>query len=213
MRPLTDHTPKPLLKVAGVPLIEHHIRRLVEADVSEIVINVCHLAEQIVEYCGDGRRWGVPIVFSRESEALETAGGIVQALPLLGEQPFLVVNGDVWTDYPFAQLLQRGWDHLEKGAHLVLVDNPPQHSRGDFVLRPNGELQFFAEDLCGLTYAGVAVYSVGFFAGLTLGKIPLLPLLEQAISENRLSGEHYQGVWADVGTPERLEALNDVVTT
>lgn len=210
MRPLTNHTPKPLLTVAGIPLIEHHIRRLAEAGVTEIVINVAHLPEKIMDYCGDGSRWGVSIAYSRESTGLETAGGIIRALPLLGVEPFLIVNGDVWTDYPFERLVCREWN-LEGGAHLVFVDNPGQHTHGDFILQPNGVLDFRGEDAIGVTYAGVAVYNKAFFKGVAPGKRPLRPLLDQAIKEGRLRGEHYEGVWVDVGTPQRLEELNEAV--
>ena len=134
MRPLTDHTPKPLLQVGGKPLIEHHIARLAEAGFRELVINVSHLAQQIIDHCGDGQRWSIDIRYSREEEPLETAGGIQLALPMLGRQPFLVVNGDIWIDYDFARL--RSYRPApEESAHLVMVRNPPQHPQGDFLLR------------------------------------------------------------------------------
>jgi len=211
MRPLTDHTPKPLLEVAGVTMIGRHIARLAEAGVAEIVINVSHLARQIMDYCGDGSRWHVAITYSRESQGLETAGGIVKALPLLGEQPFMIVNADVWTDYPFASLVDRSW-RLGKGAHLVFVDSPAQHSYGDYILDPAGLLHLRPEGAIGVTYTGLAVYTSAFFAGVSPGKRPLRPLLDQAIIEGRLTGEHYKGVWVDVGTPERLQALNEMVS-
>jgi len=211
MRPLTDHTPKPLLSVGGVPLIEHHIRALAGAGITELVINISHLPQQIVAHCGDGSRWGVSIVYSREEVGLETAGGIIKALPLLGDEPFLIVNGDVWTDYPFRDLTDRDWN-LKREAHLVFADNPPQHTHGDFMLKPDGLLEFRAQGAIGVTYAGLAVFSPLFFAGFESGKRPLRPLLDLAISEGRLHGEHYRGVWVDVGTPQRLQELNDSVS-
>jgi MurNAc alpha-1-phosphate uridylyltransferase len=170
MRPLTDHTPKPLLRVAGRPLIEHHVLRLAAAGLRELVINVSHLGAQVMDYCGDGRRWGVSIEWSLEDEALETAGGIIQALPLLGDDPFLVVNGDIWTDFPFTQLAARALRPGE-GAHLVMVGNPPQHPAGDFLVDAEGWVRERGGGT-GWTYAGVAVYTPGFFAGIPAGKLP-----------------------------------------
>ena len=206
MRPLTDHTPKPLLKVGGVALIEHHIRRLATAGFHELVINVSHLGQQIIDFCGDGDRWSVQIRFSPEDEPLETAGGIIKALPLLGNEPFLVVNGDVWTDYPFEQLLSRDLPEVG-GAHLVLVDNPPQHPLGDFRLEGD-RVQQLPEGESGFTFSGIGLYTPAFFDGVPAGKSPLRPLLDRCISANKLTGEHYTGQWRDIGTPERLEALN-----
>lgn len=210
MRPLTDITPKPLLPVAGTPLIEHHIRRLAEAGFSELVINVAHLGQQIVDYCGDGSRWGVSIVFSVEDEPLETAGGIIKALPHLGDEPFLIVNGDVWTEFPFASLRQYVM-RQEEAAHLVMVDNPPQHPRGDFRLDDQGwlqALQVLESEEEGYTYAGIGLYDPSFFAGVEPGKLSLLPLFEAAIAQHRLGGRSYHGAWTDVGTPKRLQALD-----
>jgi MurNAc alpha-1-phosphate uridylyltransferase len=207
MRPLTNHTPKPLLKVAGTPLIEHHICRLAQAGFTELVINVSHLGQQIIDYCGSGSRWGVSIVYSPEDEPLETAGGIVNAFPLLGDAPFLVVNGDVWIDYPFAALAQYQLRENE-AAHLVMVDNPVQHPRGDFWLDADGWVQFLSAGANGFTYAGVAIYSKAFFAGTLPGKMPLRPLLDAAIERGCLGAEYHQGWWEDVGTPERLQALD-----
>lgn len=207
MRPLTDHTPKPLLRVGGVPLIEHHIRALADDGFRELVINVSHLAQQIIDFCGDGSRWGLSIRYSPEVRPLETAGGIHRALGLLGEAPFLVVNGDVWIDYPFARLRDY---HLSRGecAHLVMVDNPPQHPLGDFSLDAAGRLRELAPGACGLTYAGVGVYSPAFFRDMRPGKMALRPLLDAAIGRGCLSGELHGGQWEDVGTPERLRALD-----
>ncbi|MAL95288.1 MAG: mannose-1-phosphate guanylyltransferase [Haliea sp.] len=207
MRPLTEHTPKPLLRAGGKALLEHHLLRLSAAVFREVVINVSHLAEQVEAFCGDGSAWGVAIQWSREERPLETAGGIQRALPLLGDAPFLVVNGDVWTDYPLARLRDRR--RLAPGrAHLVLVDNPPQHPLGDFRLSPSGRVEARAGSQAGFTYAGLGVYTPAFFAGLAPGERPLRPLLDAAIAEGRLEGERYPGQWADIGTPERLAALD-----
>lgn len=210
MRPLTDHTPKPLLCVAGIPLIEHHIRRLAAEGFRDLVINVSHLGRQVEEFCGDGERWAVDIRYSREEEPLETAGGIIKALPLLGDRPFLVVNGDIWLDYPFARLAALALRPAEH-AHLVMVDNPPQHPRGDFQLDENGWVRELPAGAVGCTYAGLGLYTATFFAGITPGKRPLRPLLDQAIARGSLGGEFYPGQWEDVGTPERLEQLNAAV--
>lgn len=212
MRPLTDHTPKPLLAVGGMPLIEHHIRHLASAGFTDVVINISHLAQQIVDYCGSGERWGVSIVYSPEGEPLETAGGIYQAMPLLGDAPFLVVNGDVWIDYPFAQLASYQLRPTET-AHLVMVDNPSQHPQGDFKLDDDGLVRFLASGSTGLTYAGVGIYTAAFFAGMTPGKLPLRPLLDAAISAASLGARYFEGHWEDVGTPQRLQALDARVSS
>ena len=210
MRPLTDRTPKPLLQVGGKPLIEHHIARLAAAGYGELVINVSHLADQIVDFCGDGARWGVRVFYSREDAPLETAGGIQRALPMLGEQPFLVVNGDIWTDFNFAQL--RGYRPArEETAHLVLVKNPAQHPRGDFLLDPDGWVRARPDGKIGLTYAGVGVFTARFFSGVPAGKLALRPLLDSAIRQSHLTGEYHPGNWEDVGTPQRLAALDEAV--
>ncbi|MEH6587198.1 MAG: nucleotidyltransferase family protein [Halioglobus sp.] len=207
MRPLTEHTPKPLLRVADVPLIEHHIRALAAVGFGELVINVSHLAQQIIDYCGDGSRWGVSIAYSPEEAPLETAGGIHRALPLLGEEPFLVVNGDVWIDYPFAGLMDYHFKPWET-AHLVMVDNPPQHPLGDFALAQDGAVHYRTADSVGFTYAGIAVFTPGFFAQVKPGKLALRPLLDAAIAAGCLGAEYHQGDWEDVGTPERLALLD-----
>lgn len=201
MRPLTDHTPKPLLSAGGKCLIEYHIEALAQAGFRELVINHAHLGEQIEQKLGDGQRYGVAIQYSAEGQALETGGGIFRALPLLGDEPFLVVNGDVWCDYPYERLRQRtvAW------AHLVLVDNPPQHPQGDFVLRDG---RVYDEEGARLTFSGIGVYHPRLFAQCRPGAFPLAPLLRQAMAEERVSGEHYQGYWSDIGTPERLQALD-----
>ena len=211
MRPLTDVTPKPLLKVAGKPLIEHHIAGLSAAGFSEIVVNVSHLGQQLVEFLGDGSQWQVAISISSEQAPLETAGGIIQALPRLGDTPFLLVNGDVFTDYPFAQLREMAPD--ERGAHLVLVPNPEHQPLGDFALQNDRVVhrpstQPVAGESMVVTYSGIGVYAPGLFANCASGRHPLKPLLDEAISRASLSGELYEGMWEDVGTPQRLTALN-----
>jgi MurNAc alpha-1-phosphate uridylyltransferase len=199
MRPLTDHTPKPLLPVAGRPLIEHLIAALVADGFREIVVNTAHLGELIERQLGDGGRLGVRLAYSREGEALETGGGIRQALPLLGDEPFLVVNGDIATDFPFARLRQP-----PSGlAHLVLVPNPSHHGRGDFALvggrvAEDGEVRH--------TFSGIGVYRPELFADRPPGRFPLAPLLRAAMAREAVSGELYPGFWMDIGTAERLEA-------
>ena len=200
MRPLTDHCPKPLLPVAGKPLIVHHLARLHEAGIHEVVINVSYRAEQIIDALGNGDAFGLRIHWSRETEPLETGGGIQQALPLLGEAPFLLINGDVWCEaLPNVQALQG--DDL---AHLVLVDNPSHHPDGDFGLAGGRVNQTSNERL---TFAGISVIHPALLAGQPQGAFALAPLLRTAIDDQRVSGEHYTGQWVDVGTPERLAAL------
>jgi len=202
MRPLTDHTPKPLLQVGGKPLIVWHVERLARAGFNELVINHAHLGQQIEAALGDGRQWQVQIRYSAEAVALETAGGIAYALPLLGEQPFLVVNGDVFTDIDYASLaLPAG-----KLAHLVMVDNPPQHATGDFGLKDG----FVFESTDNrLTFSGVGVYHPALFDRVTRGQAAkLAPLLKEAMQQQRVTGQHYPGLWHDIGTPARLEQLD-----
>lgn len=207
MRPLTDHTPKPLLKVGGKPLIVWHLERLALAGFKEVVINHAHLGEQIEAALGDGSQWGLHIQYSPEKVALETAGGIANALSLLGSEPFLVVNGDTFTEVNFANIKLTP-NNL---AHLVLVDNPPQHSQGDFVydngVLKNDDTENKANSK--LTFSGVGVYHPSLFVSVQRGDpAKLAPLLRQAIAENRASAEHFQGVWHDIGTPERLATLD-----
>jgi MurNAc alpha-1-phosphate uridylyltransferase len=204
MRPLTDHTPKPLLLAGGRPLIEHQIRALAKAGFTELVINHAHLGEQIEAALGDGARFGVRVRYSPEGTALETGGGIFRALPLLGEGPFLVVNGDVWCDYDFARA------RLAPGrlAHLVLVDNPPHHPRGDFALVGGAARN---RDEPRLTFGGIGVYRPELFAGCRPGAFPLAPLLRSACDRGAVSAEHHRGAWMDIGTPERLASLNAVL--
>jgi MurNAc alpha-1-phosphate uridylyltransferase len=207
MRPLTDRTPKPLLQVAGKPLIQYHVEALARAGVRRMVINHAHLGEQIVDFLGDGGAWGVSIGYSAEpAGALETGGGIFRALPLLGAAPFWVVNGDIWTDYPFTPP-RLAADAL---AHLVLVDNPAHHPRGDFVLADSGRL--YADAGVRLTYSGIGLYRPELFAGCAGGAFPLAPLLRQAMAAGRVSGEYFAGRWLDIGTPERLRELDAQLT-
>lgn len=208
MRPLTDHCPKPLLPVADKPLIVYHLERLAAAGFKDIVINHAHLGEQLVAALGNGAQWGLSITWSPEPVgALETAGGIRQALPHLAandDSPFLVVNGDIYCDWPIQQV-QMGAADL---AHLVLVNNPPQHPTGDFVLQGN-RVSDKAADLPALTFAGIGFYRPSLFKDLTVGApAKLAPLLRAAMAENRVSGEHHTGRWEDVGTPDRLAALD-----
>ena len=202
MRPLTDRTPKPLLEVGGKALIEYHIAALQQAGVNDVVINHAWLGEQIESRLGNGDRYGLRIEYSPEiPEALETAGGIIQALARLGTEPFIVINGDIWCDYP----LQRLPHHPDGLAYLVMVDNPLHNPQGDFCLN-NGSLQ--AEGESKLTYSGIGVYHPQLFAGLERGIRPLAPLLRNAMAAGQVSGEHYPGRWYDIGTPERLAELD-----
>ncbi len=201
MMPLTANTPKPLLKIANKPLIVWHIERLAQAGFKEIVINHAYLGSQIEQALGDGSEWGVSIQYSPEEDALETAGGIANALPLLGDAPFLVVNGDVFCEIDFCLKLKAPYL-----AHLVMVDNPPQHAQGDFAL-DTGVLN--SDGPIKLTYSGVGVFSPQLFKHIVKGdSAKLAPLLISAMADSLISGEHYQGVWHDIGTPERLKLLD-----
>ena len=210
MRPLTLHIPKPLLEVGGKPLIVWHIEKLQKIGVTEIVINTAWLGEKLANALGDGSQFGVKILWSHEGEGLETAGGIVNALPLLGDEPFILVNGDVWTTMDFASLLNVELGN--KQAHLVLVDNPPQHLKGDFILS-NGLAYTFEQEQSGeaFTYSGIAVLDPQMFVGLENGKRALAPLLKQAMQQQQVSAEKMQAVWVDVGTPERLQQLDQQI--
>ena len=197
MRPLTLHTPKPLIPVAGMPLIEHHLRSLGRAGFTEVIINHAWLGQQIEDHLGDGARFGLSIRYSAEGEPLETGGGIFNALPLIGAAPFLLINGDIWTDFDPAVLRRP----LEGLAHLVLVDNPPHHPQGDFSLS-QGRVVLAGDS--ALTYSGIAVLHSALFEGCEPGAFKLAPLLRKAIARGQVSGEHHSGAWVDVGTPERL---------
>jgi MurNAc alpha-1-phosphate uridylyltransferase len=205
MRPLTLTTPKPLLEVQGEALIDRQLLRLRAAGVDEVVVNVSWLGERIVAHCGDGSRYRLRLHYSREATPLETAGGIVQALPLLGDAPFLVANADTYTDYPYADIVAAAGALAPRAGHLVLVPNPQHNAGGDFSLH-DGRVERPQQRT--LTFAGIAAYHPQFFAGLAVKKAPLLPLLLRAIDDGRLSGERFDGAWTDVGTPERLQALN-----
>jgi N-acetyl-alpha-D-muramate 1-phosphate uridylyltransferase len=204
MRPLTDAQPKPLLSVGGKRLVDYHLERLAAGGFHEVVINTAWLGDQIEATLGTGQQFGLSITYSHERpEALETGGGIFNALPLLGSQPFLLVNGDVWTDIDFGAL--RRAPPAGSLAHLVLVPNPPQHARGDFVL----ERGLVSEgEGSRQTYSGVGIYTSELFAGCEPGKFPLLPLLRRAIASRRLTGESHGGRWYDIGTVERLNVLD-----
>jgi MurNAc alpha-1-phosphate uridylyltransferase len=203
LRPLTDATPKPLVEVAGQTLLGRHLERLARAGFTHAVINVSHLAEKIVARFGDGSREGLRIEWSHEAAPLETAGGIAQARPLLGPAPFLLVNADIWCDYAFSRL--RGFDLGKHLSHLVLVPNPPQHAAGDFSL-DNSVVGNAPSPR--YTYAGIAVISPQLVAGIAAGrKAPLAPLWRAAAERGEVTGELHEGHWSDVGTPERLCAL------
>ena len=203
LRPLTDRTPKALVPVGGKPLIAWHLERLAASGCREAVINVSHLAQQIVDYVGDGKRFGVRVAYSREAEPLETAGGIAQAQPLLGEPPFLLVNADIYCEVDFKTLLAFKLGAMM--AHLVLVPNPAHRAQGDFSLR---ERLVGREGSPRYTYSGVAVMSPQLVRTVRRGeKAPLAPLLFSAADERRISGEVFDGLWQDVGTMERLAEL------
>jgi MurNAc alpha-1-phosphate uridylyltransferase len=202
LRPLTDSTPKPLLRVRGRPLIERHVLALAQAGVRRIVINLSWLGTQIREYLGGGERYGVTFIYSEEPpRALETGGGIFRALRALSPGPFAVVNGDVYTDFPFETLALAP----DRDAHLVLVPNPPQHPLGDFGLEGGLALAAAASRY---TFSGIALYRSAFFAGCSDGVFPLRPLLERCMAAGRCSAQLYPGEWQDVGTVQRLQALN-----
>jgi MurNAc alpha-1-phosphate uridylyltransferase len=209
MRPLTDHTPKPLLPVGGKPLIEWHVERLAAAGVRDIVINHAWLGTQIEAALGDGSRWGVRIAYSPEAVALETAGGIAQALHLLGAEPFLLISADIYTDYPFRQLVDVAvaMTHDDKReAHVVMVNNPTYHPVGDWALR-DGRIDPMGEDK--LCYANLAVLKPAIVAEVTPGSSARLgPILAAAATAGQVSGEHYDGGWYNVGNPEELAAAD-----
>ncbi|MFQ1640379.1 N-acetylmuramate alpha-1-phosphate uridylyltransferase MurU [Aeromonas veronii] len=202
MRPLTDLLPKPLLAVGGKPLIVHHIEKLKAAGVTELVINHAWLGHKLVESLGDGRALGVTINWSVEESALETAGGIIQALPLLGDEPFLVINGDTWLDLDYRSLVEQPLG--ENQAHLWLAPNPPQHPAGDFALQAGKVV-----DTPAFTFSGVGLYRPAAFAGLPAGARKLAPLLRDWMAQGRVGGSLLAGEWRDIGTVDRLRELDD----
>lgn len=212
MRPLTDHTPKPLLQAGGKPLIVWQIERLKAAGFTHLVINHAHLGQKLEDVLGDGRRLGVEIAWSREPEPLETAGGIATALPRLGDGPFIVTNGDVYADYDYARLapvLEDMARNPSRLAHLVLVNNPPHHPQGDFVLSDGRVAEPPTHAMGRLTFSGIGCYRPELFAAIPpLTKAKLAPLLRAAMARGQVSGEHFSGRWEDVGTPERLADLD-----
>src|SRR5690348_11304855 len=203
LRPITDTLPKPLVEIAGKPLIVYHLEALARAGVSDVVINLSWLGEKIRAALGDGGRYGVRIAYSEEGPVpLETGGGIHRALPLLGPEPFLVVNADVWTDMDLNRIPALDED---ADARLLLAPNPPHHSRGDFGLEGDRVVE---RDTERFTYTGIGIYRPELFAGCAPGKFPLLPLLKRAIAARRLRGELYRGEWLDIGSPDRLAWLD-----
>jgi MurNAc alpha-1-phosphate uridylyltransferase len=203
LRPLTDSLPKPLIEAGGKALIEYHLERLAAAGFRDIVINQGHLGHLLPQQLGDGERWGLRIHWSVEPpKALETGGGIFQALPLLGSGPFLVINGDIFTDYPLARLRHIKCDR----AHLVLVPNPGHNPAGDFSLQ-GARLRSTGPDQH--TFSGLAVYHPRLFAACSAGRWSVVPILRQAMEESLVTGELYRGQWLDIGNLERLQALRE----
>ena len=213
MRPLTDATPKPLLPVGGKALIDWQLGRLAAGGIRRVVINHAHLGEQLEAAVGDGARWGLDIAWSREGTALETAGGIAKALALLGPQPFVVVSGDIYTDYDFSRLAEAARDIAadpgRRAAHFVLVDNPPYHPAGDMGLA-NGRVR---RDGPRLTYANIAVFHPALFAGIPAGAhLKLFPWAYRFVDEGRVTGERFEGDWENIGTPAQLAELDRRLT-
>ena len=207
LRPLTNNIPKPLINIAGKPLIDHHLERLKTAGFKEIVINLSYLGDKIKAYLGDGQNYGVNINYSIEGNSpLETAGGIIHALPLLGDEPFLVINSDIWCNHSlsFANLSN------EKMAHLVLIDNPPHNPKGDFVYEL-GKVINTGENF--LTYSGIGIYHPELFINLPIKKLALAPILRSAVEKELVSAEYFTGNWFDIGTPERLKHADKYVAS
>jgi MurNAc alpha-1-phosphate uridylyltransferase len=204
MRPLTDEIPKPLLEVAGKPLIFWHLEKLAKANFEEVIINHAYLGEMIEAYVGNGSRWNLKITYSREGSPLETAGGIKKALPLIGDQPFLVVNADIYTDFNFATLKNRNLNDYK--GHLVMVKNPKHHPDGDFFLQ-NNQIELKGKER--LTFSGIAIYQPEIFENINEEPVAkLAPILTKLIDAKCIGGEAYQGLWFDIGTPERLNEIN-----
>lgn len=203
LRPLTDTTPKPLINIGKRRLIEYHLLKLADAGIHDVIINTAWLGDLIKSTLGDGSDYQLNIQYSDESpEALETAGGIIKALPLLGKEPFLVINGDIWTDYDISPLINKS---LNSEAHLVLVDNPDHNPAGDFGLQDNKIIN--ADTM--YTYSGIGLYTADLFHGMSIGKTPLAPILRSKCELGLISGELYKGYWTDVGTEQRLNELNN----
>ncbi len=206
LRPLTDERPKPLIEVAGKSLIEYHIENLAQAGIEDIIINTAWLAEKIHQQLGDGSNYDVNIFYSDEGEALETAGGIINALPLLGDEAFLVVNGDIWCDFDFSTLPKLDDD---KEAHLVLVDNPAHNAGGDFALQ-HGLIKNSGDTM--YTFSGIGIYRPAFFSAQKKGISPLAPIIREKCEKDLVSGQIHSGRWTDVGTIERLQQLEAELT-
>ena len=203
---LTQNCPKPLLKVKGRCLIDWHLIKLCDAGFKDVVINVAYLLKDIIEFVGDGSKWGLNIYISEEEQALETAGGIKQAIKHLGDEPFAVINADIFSNYNYQNLKNRSLEN-ERIGHLVLVNNPEHNLKGDFGIMDDGILTMNSER--PLTFSGIAIYDPKFFSELTEGnKIKLAPILETAINKKCIQGELFEGLWSDVGTPERLKMIN-----
>jgi N-acetyl-alpha-D-muramate 1-phosphate uridylyltransferase len=204
LRPLTDKTPKPLILVAKQPLIVHQVLKLAKIGIKEIVINVSYQAKQIIDTLGDGQAYGVKIEYSFEPTALETGGGICQALSILGSNPFIVISADIWTDFPLKQLITHSLNSFAL-AHLILVDNPSFHPQGDFHLTPSGLLNL--DDASSkFTFASLGIYHPALFQGKS-GAFPLSSILYEYIAQKKITGEHYKGLWFNIGTPTELERL------
>ena len=214
-RPLTDTIPKPLIEVCGKPLIEYHIEKLAAAGITDIVINHAWLGHKLEAALGCGKRWGVNLHYSAEPKGgLETAGGIINALPLLGDLPFLVINGDVYSDFEFDQLIeqaQKMTDQTDQKAHLILVPSPEHNASGDFGLLDSQEDNQKVCETGDYTFAGLSILKPELFAGLEVGFIKLAPILRQAMSNQQVTGSVFEGFWSDVGTYERLEATEEVL--
>lgn len=207
MRPLTDHCPKPLLRAGNRPLIDFHLAKLAAVGITDVVVNCSWLADQLQDYFSSANCYGLHIQLSREEQPLETAGGIVKALPLLDsddDAPFLLINGDVWTDFDFGHLL--ACEPL--AGHLVLIENPPHNPAGDFSMTADGIVSEFTGEK-RYTFSGISVWRPSAFRGLMLGKRALKPLMQEAIATGRLSAERFNGHWWDIGTPQRLAALDE----
>lgn len=205
LRPLTNNCPKPLIEIAGKPIMQYHLERLRVAGINEVVVNVSYYGDMIKQKFGDGHDFNLSIRYSTETEPLEVAGGIINALPLLGTEPFLIVNGDIWTDYPFAQLINYA-QHFNELAHIVLVDTTARHPQGDYGLQGN---RLLLEAAKKYIYSGIALFSPQFFANTSSGKQFLPPMLNKAIENNTITAEYFSGEWYDLGTPESIQQLNE----